>query len=43
MRRRVDGSSIDVAGCLKPRCEIIRHAVWLYLRFTLRYWDVEDL
>jgi putative transposase len=22
---------------------IIRHAVWLYLRFTLSYRDVEDL
>jgi len=23
--------------------EIIRHAVWLYLRFTLSYCDVEEL
>ena len=23
--------------------EIIRHAVWLYLRFTLSYRDVEEL
>jgi transposase-like protein len=23
--------------------EIIQHAVWLYLRFTLSYRDVEDL
>jgi putative transposase len=23
--------------------EVIRHAVWLYLRFTLSYRDVEDL
>ncbi len=23
--------------------DVIRHAVWLYLRFTLSYWDVEDL
>ena len=23
--------------------EIIRHAVWLYFRFTLSYRDVEDL
>jgi putative transposase len=23
--------------------DIIRHAVWLYLRFTLSYRDVEDL
>src|SRR5215207_10139938 len=23
--------------------EVIRHAVWLYLRFTLRYRDVEEL
>jgi hypothetical protein len=23
--------------------EIIRHAVWLYLRFTLSYGDVEEL
>ena len=23
--------------------EIIRHTVWLYLRFTLSYRDVEDL
>jgi len=22
---------------------VIRHAVWLYVRFTLRYRDVEDL
>jgi putative transposase len=22
---------------------VIRHAVWLYLRFTLNYRDVEDL
>ena len=22
---------------------LIQHAVWLYLRFTLSYWDVEDL
>ena len=25
-----------------PR-EVIRHAVWLYLRFTLSYRDVEEL
>jgi transposase-like protein len=25
------------------RPAIIRHAVWLYLRFTLSYRDVEDL
>ena len=25
-----------------PR-DVIRHAVWLYLRFTLSYRDVEDL
>jgi transposase-like protein len=24
-------------------CEFIGHAVWLYLRFTLSYRDVEDL
>ena len=23
--------------------EIIRHAIWLYIRFTLSYRDVEDL
>jgi putative transposase len=23
--------------------EIIRHAVWLYFRFTLRFWDVEEI
>jgi putative transposase len=23
--------------------EIIRHAIWLYLRFTLSYRDVEEL
>ena len=23
--------------------DLIRHAVWLYLRFTLSYRDVEDL
>jgi putative transposase len=23
--------------------DVIRHAVWLYLRFTLSYMDVEDL
>jgi putative transposase len=23
--------------------EVIRHAVWLYLRFTLSYRDVEEL
>jgi transposase-like protein len=23
--------------------EIIQHAIWLYLRFTLRYRDVEEL
>ena len=36
---------------MKPICyarqrfppDVIRHAVWLYLRFTLSYWDVEDL
>src|SRR6516162_5723038 len=36
---------------MKPICyarqrfppEVIRHAVWLYLRFTLSYRDVEDL
>jgi putative transposase len=22
---------------------IIQHAIWLYLRFTLSYWDVEEL
>src|SRR5215210_5796174 len=29
----------------RPRlyAEIIRHAVWLYLRFTLSYRDVEEL
>jgi len=25
------------------RADVIRHAVWLYLRFTLSYRDVEDL
>ena len=25
-----------------PR-DVIRHAMWLYLRFTLNYHDVEDL
>ena len=28
-------------GALQP--DIIRHAVWLYLRFTLSYRDVEEL
>ena len=36
---------------MKPICyarnrfppDVIRHAVWLYLRFTLSYRDVEDL
>jgi hypothetical protein len=23
--------------------DVIRHTVWLYFRFTLSYWDVEDL
>ena len=23
--------------------QIIQHAVWLYCRFTLSFWDVEDL
>jgi hypothetical protein len=27
--------------CFPP--DVIRHAVWLYLRFTLSYRDVEDL
>src|SRR5437660_3635184 len=22
---------------------VIQHAIWLYLRFTLSYWDVEEL
>ncbi len=26
-----------------PRPEIIQHAIWLYLRFTLSYRDVEEL
>ena len=25
------------------RAEIIQHAIWLYLRFTLSYRDVEEL
>ena len=28
---------------LRFPAEIIRHAVWLYLRFTLSYRDVEEL
>jgi hypothetical protein len=32
----------DAAGLAFPP-DIIRHAVWLYLRFTLSYRDVEDL
>jgi transposase-like protein len=23
--------------------EVIQHAVWLYFRFPLSFWDVEDL
>jgi putative transposase len=33
---------ISYAGYRFPR-EIIQHAVWVYLRFTLRYRDVEEL
>ena len=29
--------------CSRPIPAIIRHAVWLYLRFTLSFRDVEDL
>jgi transposase-like protein len=31
--------------CYRPRFppEIIQHAMWLYLRFTLSYRDVEEL
>ena len=32
---------ISYAGRFPP--EVIRHAVWLYLRFTLSYRDVEEL
>ena len=31
----------DRARCFPP--EIIQHAIWLYLRFTLSYRDVEEL
>ena len=34
--------SISYARHRFPR-DVIRHAVWLYLRFTLSYRDVEDL
>lgn len=33
---------ISYAGHRFP-ADVIRHAVWLYLRFTLTYRDVEDL
>ena len=35
-------STISYAGYRFPR-EIIQHAVWVYLRFTLSYRDVEEL
>jgi putative transposase len=34
--------TISFARYQFPRA-IIRHAVWLYMRFTLSYRDVEDL
>ena len=33
---------ISIAGHQFPP-EVIRHAVWLYLRFTLTHRDVDDL
>jgi putative transposase len=30
-------------ACHRFPAEIIRHAIWLYLRFTLSYRDVEEL
>ncbi len=35
-------SNISYSGYRFPR-EIIQHAIWLYLRFTLSFRDVEDL
>ena len=38
--------SLDEANLLRPppvSPDTIRHAVWLYLRFTLSFRDVEDL
>jgi putative transposase len=35
-------STISYAGYRFPR-EFIQHAVWIYLRFTLSYRDVEEL
>ncbi|MFB7326898.1 hypothetical protein [Streptomyces sp. NPDC056190] len=26
-----------------PLAEVISHAVWLYFRFPLSYWEVEEL
>jgi hypothetical protein len=40
MIRRVP--HMATVGCAR-RPEVIRHAVWLYLRFTLSYRDVEEL
>ena len=50
-RELVVGRAPGVASAMSPISytrhqfppDVIRHAVWLYLRFTLSYWDVEDL
>src|SRR5712672_2048862 len=51
-RRRSDGAKLDhpvrfndPISYARHRFppDVIRHAVWLYLRFTLSYRDVEDL
>src|SRR5436190_22964115 len=41
-RRRCSMKILSYAGYRFPP-EIIQHAVWLYLRFTLSYRDVEEL
>ena len=44
-RRRGEGGSMAEISYRRHRFPpvIIQHAVWLYLRFTLSYRDVEDL
>jgi len=39
---RIGDAPLSFAGHQFPP-EVIRHAVWLYLRFTLSFRDVEDL
>lgn len=44
MRRRIGSTNTaDLVCPPQVRAIVIQHAVWLYMRFTLSYRDMEDL